>query len=82
MIKIETTFSNKSTQISADGKGYELLLESGTIILALVDLHMRHSGGSMEAAEKMVMAAYRTIKDSTEKMISVDETAFRKDEEE
>lgn len=81
MIKIETTLSNKSTQISADGRGLELLLESGMIILALVDLHMRNSGESMETAEKMVMAAYKTMKDGTEKMISVDETALRKDEE-
>lgn len=82
MIKIETTLSNKSTQISADGKGLELLLESGMIILALVDLHMRNSGESMEAAEKMVMAAYKTMKDGTEKMISVDGTAFRKENNE
>ena len=79
MIKIEANFNNKNTKLEANGKGFDLLLESGQVILALVDMHMKHASVSMEEAEAMVAGAYKALKGSTEKIVSVDEAAFRKD---
>lgn len=79
MIKLEANFNDKSTKLEANGKGFDLLIESGQVILSLVDMHMKHASVSMEEAEAMVAGAYKALKGSTEKIVSVDKAAFRKD---
>lgn len=79
MIKIEADINSRTSKVEAEGSGTDIICDAALCISALVNMLSRNGEIPAEIVEGILKTSYKSLKESTSKIISMDATAFRKD---